>query len=74
MTRDDIQDLIDYIPMIDGYTTNATLQDIESALVQQGSIIRTAIEMCEDPTHRTKHTNIQMCRFLDSMRKMLKGD
>ena len=33
MNKDDIQDLIDYIPLMDGYTENATLMDIESALV-----------------------------------------
>ena len=34
MTKDDIRTLIEYIPDMEGYETNATLQDIESALVQ----------------------------------------
>jgi len=33
MTKDDIQTLLDYIPDMPGYEVDATLQDIESALV-----------------------------------------
>ena len=71
MTRDDIQDLIEAIPTMDGYETNATLQDIESALVQQASMFQWIVGVCEEPEHRTKYSSMQMCQFLDSIRSEL---